>query len=191
MPMTANEVTNWHAFAVSVRQPPRLSESTPTVSRLPAGWQIELSEQGSPDTEALARKLLLHPKSFVTEWLLTGAARDDGVFCAASLTPDDHLLGALFVAPSPPDIDRDWLSARLGTPLDAGERFRLLDGRPSGAMTPRSRLVCVCCQVGDTEINEAIASGCTTITAVGATTRAGSNCGRCHPLIAELIDGTR
>ena len=139
--------------------------------------------------EALARKILLHPASPTTEWLLTGSARDDGSFCAAALTLDDHLLGALFVAPSSIAVDRDWLAARLGTPLDAGERFRLLDGRPSGARTPRSRLVCVCCQVGDTEITEAVASGCTTIAAVGAATRAGTNCGRCHPLITELIAG--
>lgn len=180
---------DWHAFAVTIRRPPRLPAlaTLPAVSRLPSGWQIELSGQGELEMPALARRLLLHPLPPATEWLLTGSERDDGTCCAATFTPDDHLVGALFVAPRPIEIDRDWLAARLGTPLDAGERFRLLDGRPSGAMTPRSRLVCVCCQVGDMEITEAISAGCATIAEVGAATRAGTNCGRCHPLIAELI----
>lgn len=181
---------DWHAFAVTIRRPPRLPAlaALPAVSRLPSGWQIELSGQGEPETDALARKLLLHPSPQVTEWLLTGSERDDGTFRAATFTSDDHLVGALFVAPRPIEIDRDWLAARLGTPLDAGERFRLLDGRPSGAMMPRSRLVCVCCQVGDTEIAEAISAGCATVADVGAATRAGTNCGRCHLVISELIE---
>lgn len=97
------------------------------------------------------------------------------------------MTGALLVAEAPLAVARDWLVARLGTQLDADERFRLLDGRPGGAMTPRGPIVCFCCHVGSNAIAEAVAAGCADVKSVGIATRAGINCGRCKPEIERII----
>jgi assimilatory nitrate reductase catalytic subunit len=187
----------WEGFAVVRSYPVRLSDDCgvplPIETRklksssvITRGWQIELGGSGPREWEERARDLLLGPDEAPTVYMLTNGDGDRCVFRAAAFL-DDCLIGALLVAPRPLKIYREWLAARLGTPIDPGERFRLLDGRPFGPLVPRDRLVCFCCQIGDTEILEAIGAGYATIEAIGDATRAGTNCGRCQPRLAELL----
>ena len=182
----ATSASDWRGFAVVGRRPARLSSDCDVPSPIKSGWQIELNGNGPRAWEELAREMLIGPEASSDAYLLTNGAGASCFRAAAFL--DDCLVGALLVSPRRLEIDRDWLIARLGTDLGAGERFRLLDGRPSGAMTPRRRLVCYCHQIGDNEILEAVEAGCGTVEAVGRVTRAGTNCGTCQPRIAALLE---
>lgn len=184
----ASRVARWQAVAVMYWQPAVALVQHGELATIPSGWLLDIEGNEPKDWEAFARSLLLGDAPPTSAYLLQNNAATPGTYCAAAFL-DDCLVGALLVASPPLQLDRRWLTARLGTPLDAGERFRLLDGRPSGALTPRTSVVCVCCQIGDTEIVEAIAAGRSTIAAIGAATRAGTNCGRCRPRIAALIEG--
>jgi assimilatory nitrate reductase catalytic subunit len=176
----------WQGFAVARGRPARLTGDCAAPLPTKSGWQIELDGRGAREWDELARQLLFGPDDGATSYMLTNSDDERCHFRAAAFA-DDCLVGALLVAPRPLDIYREWLVARLGTPLDPGERFRLLDGRPFGPLVPRDRLVCFCCQIGDAEILEAIEAGATTIEAIGIETRAGTNCGRCQTTLAGML----
>lgn len=176
---------SWFGFAVTQRQPDGRPAGLRSVARIASGWQVELAGGGPADWGGLARHLL--PLDAATGRLLVHDDSTAHIFRAAVFS-DDRLAGALLVAPDPLVTGRDWLAARLGTPLDAGEKFRLLDGRPSGALVPHGAIVCFCCDVGRNEITAAIASGHGSLAAIGAATRAGTHCGRCHPRLERLIE---
>lgn len=57
----------------------------------------------------------------------------------------------------------------------------------SVAQWPAQTTVCNCTGVRRGELGRAIAGGCTTVEALSARTRAGSVCGTCRPLLAELV----
>lgn len=180
-------VTDWHGFAVTQRLPDGVVVGHASLSRIASGWQIELAGIGPADWDGFARRLHFGTQDAATGRLLVHEDSAAGIYRAVALDAD-RLTGALLIAPNPIVIGREWLVARLGTPLDPGETFRLLDGRPSGAMVPRGATVCFCCDVGRNEITAAIASGHATVAAIGAATRAGTHCGRCHPRLERLIE---
>ncbi|MBN0321852.1 hypothetical protein JTM72_33995, partial [Pseudomonas aeruginosa] len=67
-----------------------------------------------------------------------------------------------------PAVDCAWISAAFAAPpSDAVQRHALLSGRPGAAVAPRGRIVCSCFGVGEWSINEAIASGCASVGALG------------------------
>ncbi|MET1254053.1 FAD-dependent oxidoreductase [Aliikangiella maris] len=53
---------------------------------------------------------------------------------------------------------------------------------------PDSYVVCLCSNVTIGELNAAIKSGCRTIEALGEKTKAGTVCGSCKPMLAQLLD---
>ena len=56
----------------------------------------------------------------------------------------------------------------------------------SAAAWPAEALVCNCNSVSKGEIVAAVAAGCHTVERIGQATRAGTTCGSCRPLLAEL-----
>ena len=185
--MDLSPTPDWHGFAVVRRRPRQLDVASMALCAIPAGWRIEFAGNGVRDWDAFARDLLVGPDCQPPERILVHGQAANHVYRAAAFT-GDCLTGAVLIEPRPLAVRRDWLVARLDTTLDAGESFRLMDGRPSGAMTGLSVLVCVCCQVTRDEIVAAIGSGCTSVQAVGAATRAGTHCGGCRPKITGLIE---
>lgn len=177
----------WQAIAVMYWRPPSSAASLGTVSAISSGWLLEFEVEAPCEWQTLARRLLLGAAAPASAYLLQNETGLPRSYHAAAFL-EETLVGAMLVAPPPLSVDRGWLTARLGTPLDPGERFRLLDGRPSGASTPRTSVVCVCCQVGDSQIVEAVKSGTDTLAAIAAATRAGTNCGRCRPRISALLE---
>ena len=189
--MQSGSAMTWQAFAVTRKEPPSIDGASIAPLRGGPGWRIEIQGQGRRNWEQLAQELLRISPAADAYLLSSGDA--EALPYRGLLIENGIMAGALFVGASPfvvPEEGRDWLDARLGTVLDAGERFRLLDGRPGGAMTPRGAIVCFCCHVGANAITEAIEAGCRDVVAVGAATRAGTNCGRCHSDIARLIAST-
>ena len=97
------------------------------------------------------------------------------------------LVGCLFVGPGRPESAWTYLRGRLGEALTEGQvRSLLLAGRASegAACGP---LVCACHGVAKGTIEDAIAGGCADAAAVGAATKAGTNCGSCLPEIRRML----
>ena len=197
----------WYGFAVTRERPQGMSDGGPKLGTtalgatefgateywalgpVAGGWQIELAGSTAHDWDAFARRLFGVETSATSSTALEFLAYGDSVAGHHRIAAfaDDRLIGAIFVSRNPISIARDWLAARLDTPLDPAERFRLLAGRPGGAMKPRGAIVCACCDVGRNEITDAVTTGCRSVQAVGDKTRAGTNCGSCRPEIARLI----
>lgn len=186
----------WHGFAVTRNRPEAAAGIAVAPTPIASGWAMTLSGVAMPVWATFARRLSGLAEDAVTvdrsaSGLPSLEIHEEsdclqGEHCFAALI-DGRLFAALIVKPEPRFAGQDWLVARLATPLDPAERFRLFSGRPGGSMTPRGVPVCVCCDVRLSQIADAIRAGCKSVDAVGAATRAGTNCGRCRPHIAELI----
>ncbi len=71
--------------------------------------------------------------------------------------------------------------------LSGGTRDALLTGTCDIAALADDTQICNCNEVCKGAIATAIQSGCKTVAAVGEKTRAGTGCGTCQPLLAQLI----
>ncbi len=67
------------------------------------------------------------------------------------------------------------------------KRDELLRGAPSGEPL-KGKLVCSCSQVGEGNIQDAIARGCTNFSELCSETGAGLGCGSCKPEVKTLLD---
>ncbi|MYM64560.1 FAD-dependent oxidoreductase [Pseudomaricurvus sp. HS19] len=68
-------------------------------------------------------------------------------------------------------------------------RLWLGQGSESVARWPLTAVVCQCNQVSVGALRRATDEGCNTVAALGKATRAGTVCGSCKPLLAQLIGG--
>ena len=102
---------------------------------------------------------------------------------------DGRLLASLFVSPTHELPPRNWLAGLFAVQeLGAAERASLLVGRPGGGQRDCGRIVCACFGVGLNTLTAAIRErGLTTPEAIGATLKAGTNCGSCVPELRQLI----
>jgi assimilatory nitrate reductase catalytic subunit len=67
------------------------------------------------------------------------------------------------------------------------ERHALLNGQPPGRHVDPGRILCSCFSIGENAIREAIAAGCDSPEALGATLRCGTHCGSCVPELKNLF----
>ncbi len=89
-------------------------------------------------------------------------------------------------------IDAEWLGERFAAAALAPAECRaLLTGRAPAPRPVRGPILCSCFAVGRDAILAAIGSGAVSLDAVGAATRAGTNCGSCRPEIGALIAAAR
>jgi assimilatory nitrate reductase catalytic subunit len=110
-----------------------------------------------------------------------------GTYRAACLR-DDRLEACLFVSPQPQLLSRSWLASLFDKPrLAAGERARVLTGRPQDPCQDLGVTVCACFGVGRNAIETAIAAGCHDLSSIGHRLKAGTNCGSCVPELHRLI----
>jgi assimilatory nitrate reductase catalytic subunit len=103
---------------------------------------------------------------------------------------DGKLILALYTSPDPVLVSRQWAVDLLAeADLRAGA---VLAGRPGADMPDRGAIVCACFSVGANTIASAVTGqGCVTVEAVGACTKAGTNCGSCRAEIRGIIDAHR
>lgn len=167
----------WYGFAVSVR------DFTPTStywakSQADTGWRAELADTPPQNDVVTYAQALFglddEPNVFVDETKgLTRLAFFDG----------DHLVAALFTAPEPVVVARDFVAGLLGK--DAKD---ILAARPGADLPDPGPIVCACMSVGRNQILAAADElGTGDVDAVCQATRAGTNCGSCRPEVAELI----
>lgn len=184
-PVDQPGATGWAGYAVTRARPEPAGAGILTITPVPSGWQTELAGHAPSDWDAHA-PVLLGVRASDTAYILQHGDAAAGTFFAAAFV-DDLLAGALLIGRDPLTEGRDWLIARMGTPLDPAERFRLLAGRPGGAMAPRGPTVCFCCDVRQNDILDAVQTGCTTVHGIGVATRAGTNCGGCQNEIGLIV----
>ena len=172
----------WHGFALSRTDlGATLADWCATIPGK-AAWRHELAGRDGAET-AFARLLALSsgPGRWLT--LLDTAA---GTFRAARVA-DGALMAVVFLSASHVLPERDWLLSLFAEDaIGPDARRALLSGRPAAGIA-RDPAVCVCHGVGAGAIRAAIAAGCGSVLAVGAATRAGTNCGSCRPEIAALL----
>ncbi|MBV2186677.1 MAG: molybdopterin-dependent oxidoreductase [Rhizobium sp.] len=176
-----------YGFAVSAVKPQGLSAAYWALARAEGGWRVELAfDAPLADVEAWCR---LH-------FALPDAAESLGYSDSASgeariaFFNGDTLLLALFVAPEPVSVSRNWAIGQLSEPhANARTRFAVVAGRPGAGRSDPGATVCSCFSVGVNQIVAAVRSGCRTVEAIGETLYAGTNCGSCRAEIKGIIDG--
>ncbi|MDQ8728919.1 nitrate reductase [Bradyrhizobium sp. LHD-71] len=67
------------------------------------------------------------------------------------------------------------------------ERRLLLSGRSGDGLAATGPIVCACFGVGRNAIDEAIGQGACSVTAIGASLKAGTNCGSCIPELKRML----
>ena len=101
-----------------------------------------------------------------------------------------RLVVALYTSPDPVLVSRQWAAGLLAAEDLTGSA--VLAGRPGADMPDGGAIVCSCFSVGLNTIAAAVArQGCTSVEAVGACTKAGTNCGSCRAEIRGIIDAHR
>lgn len=173
----------WHGFAVLRNKPDQLETGYWAIAPTEGGWRVEMAGNSETDLEHLAARLLPEDAEFLRfEDVTTGALR------IAGWTGAD-LAGAFFFGPDLVGVSRPWacglLTAETAT---KDQRFRVLAGRPPADLPDKGAIVCSCFQVGSSEIAVEAARGATTVKAIGACLKAGTNCGSCRSEIQTLLD---
>ena len=168
----------WHGFAICA------DDLDPVCNywaraRTPQGWRAELAGVDTPaDWEVGARKIFNLPEA-------TAQVMRDPAKGTARIAFHDggRLLAALFVAPEPVAVMRDYLAG-----LPGNEAEGMLTGRAPLDLPDPGPVVCSCFSVGINTILDAIETrGLMTVDATGEALEAGTNCGSCRPEIAELL----
>lgn len=166
----------WYGFAVTRRNVSPLTDYW-SRARIQGGWRIELAGKTACDFEELARSILEYEGE-----LIRYCDQSKGTVRFAAFH-DGKVLGALFIAPDPLKVSKEFITASLGSvsPL-------VLAGRPAADMPDPGPIVCSCFSVGVNTILTAIQEGgLMTVDEIGGALRAGTNCGSCKPELAELL----
>jgi len=142
-------------------------------SAVKGGWLTELAGLGTVDAGALL------PRG---EWIEV-ADHARGMRRIAVTGADGTLAAALYLTRTGVLPPREWVAAQLGL-AEAGAD-ELMAARPSVGLPDRGPVVCVCHGVGEKDIASCAGR---TVAEVGASTRAGTNCGSCRPAIARLLE---
>jgi assimilatory nitrate reductase catalytic subunit len=152
-----------------------------------AGWESLPSGQGRD-----AWVLGLLQASPAAE-LISYADSGRGAFRYASII-DGRLDACLLLARRASDLpaSETWVAA-LGKPISPDSRLGLLAGG-IGRKTPTDdgRTICVCFGVGMTQLRRAISEQrLGSLSEIGTTLRAGTNCGSCIPELTRILRGVR
>lgn len=178
-----------YGFAVSRVKPKLHMADYWALAPAEHGWRMELGFWQRPGD--LSR--LAHTMFGVSEdaALTTSIDARVGRFNIA-LFDSGRLVFALFLAPEPVLVSRQWAVEQLGADHGAAAtRANMLSGRPGADMPDPGPLVCSCFGVGANQIADAVVGGCHDVAAVGEALNAGTNCGSCRTEIRRLIDAHR
>ncbi|MBZ0209138.1 MAG: nitrate reductase [Hyphomicrobium sp.] len=177
-----------YGFCVLRHKPPTIDAEYWAIARCSSGWRIELALAAPPeDWSAFVTGLLAGDAPVLSAYHdpHTGHRR----FAAYA---GGRLSAALFFAPEPVAVARDWAVEQLGASCPGRyARVAVMAGRPANGTVDRGATVCACFGVGTNEIAAAAARGCTTVAAIGDALQAGTNCGSCRAEIRNILDARR
>lgn len=84
------------------------------------------------------------------------------------------------------DDEKIITSRRLRKFQETGDLFPITAASLPVIQWPEKRTVCNCLKINRGQLSEAVTNGCTTIESISQCTGAGTVCGSCQPLLAEL-----
>jgi assimilatory nitrate reductase catalytic subunit len=189
----------WFAFAILANRPAAIDAPYWVVAPAKGGWRVELAGlEPVGDWTSFARTLLRvgggHPGASDADnsELLSYHDQATGQHRFAAFA-GERLLGAVYAGPTPVGVSRSWAADQLEAPeLSASARLRLLAGRPGADVPDRGAIVCACFEVGFNQIaTAATTGGCTSVEAIGAALKAGTNCGSCRSEISRIVKDAR
>jgi assimilatory nitrate reductase catalytic subunit len=175
-----------YGFAILRERPCKIDAEYWAIAKCNGGWRVELAfAEDRDDWQGTAQSLF--GEDAVAETIAYHDIRAGQYRFARYVS--EHLVGALFLAPEPVAVSRDWAAQQLITTYaDRRARFGVIAGRPGKGAIDKGAIVCSCFGVGSNEITAAIARGCTSLTAIGAALQAGTNCGSCRAEIRNIIN---
>jgi assimilatory nitrate reductase catalytic subunit len=171
----------WYGFAVTAEKP--VAESAYWArARTQSGWQLELADEVLPeDWQSFAAEMF--GLSDVNVLSVAGAKPGSA---RVAFQKDGRVLAALFVAPTPVEVSRQFVAGAIGTEAP------ILAGRPGADQPDPGPTLCACFNVGVNTILRAIETeNLTTVEEIGAALEAGTNCGSCRPEISALLANTQ
>jgi assimilatory nitrate reductase catalytic subunit len=113
-----------------------------------------------------------------------------GIYRGASFA-GDRIQACLFIGPAGDAGDWNVIKGLFAADaLSDDQRRMLLSGKSADGLASAGPIVCACFGVGRTMICDAIAAGAHSAAEIGATLKAGTNCGSCIPELKRLIAQT-
>ncbi|HWU19112.1 MAG TPA: molybdopterin-dependent oxidoreductase [Devosia sp.] len=176
-----------YGFFVAANRPMLDSADYWAIAEAQGGMRGELAWFDEPqDWEAWLRAAFALPE---TVRVLSALDTRSGRRSFAAMA-NGKLIAALYTSPDPVLVSRQWAAGLLTA--DKLDGSAVLAGRPGADMPDTGAIVCSCFSVGINTIAAAVTGqGCTTVEAVGACTKAGTNCGSCRAEIRGIIDAHR
>jgi assimilatory nitrate reductase catalytic subunit len=176
-------------FAVLKSKPRAFGADYWALATCDGGWRVELAfGKNAPDWRQVAMDLFaVQANADISAYhdLESGQHR---FACFDGVT----LVGALYLAPEPVSVSRQWAVSQLTDVMTGRSRLGVIAGRPhKGGGSDRGAIVCSCLNVGTNDIAAAVARGCMTVSAIGEATGAGTNCGSCRSEIKAHIGAMR
>ncbi|THV20229.1 nitrate reductase [Peteryoungia ipomoeae] len=175
-----------HVFLVTVARPQDIDLDYWAIAKTDGGYRLEMAGDAPADgwMSWLKYRLKLPDGMEISHYRDTS-----GVDERLAIFSEDRLLAALYVSALPVAVSRQWAASQLTATWPTGKpRSSIIAGRPSTHQPDKGAIVCSCHSVGINEIAAAARAGCRSLEAIGAATRAGTNCGSCRPEIRRLID---
>ena len=177
----------WYGFILSRRKLKIRHASYWSVSKGRGFWRYEVAgDEAAADWANCARQLLCQNADNV-EWVEYFDSAQ-GRYRGARIE-NGHLESCIFIGPEQDLPERDWLAKLLAKEsLQEDERISILTGKPLSGQHDAGPIICSCFSVGLNTLTEAITKQhLTTVEAVGAVLKAGTNCGSCIPELKRLI----
>jgi assimilatory nitrate reductase catalytic subunit len=175
-----------YGFAVVRERPRGFNADYWALARCDGGWRVEFAfADAAREWPSFAANLF--NKTSAADVLAYRDARAGRQRYACF--DGDRLTGALFLAPEPVVVSRNWAVDQLNTEFaQHAARFAVLAGRAGRGTVDRGATVCSCFGVGANQIAGAVAAGCITVERIGQALQAGTNCGSCRAEIKGIID---
>lgn len=178
-------VAEAYGFAVLARKPEQIDAEYWALAKCDGGWRVELGFAfAREDWAAVAETLFGGSPASET---IAFRDRQSGRYRFACYR-DEALVGALFLAPEPVAVSRDWAVGQLSASHSRAARFQIIAGRPGAGVADKGATVCSCFGVGANQIAAAARKGCRTVAAIGETLQAGTNCGSCRAEIKAILE---
>jgi assimilatory nitrate reductase catalytic subunit len=174
-----------YGFAVLRQRPSALASEYWALAKCAGGWRLELAFAGdSRDWPAFAISLF---SALPGVEILSYLDQASGQYRFACFD-GERLVGALFLASEPVAVPRGWACDQLAR-HHAGQRARIgvIAGRSGGGFIDRGAIICSCFGIGASQIENAVAAGCRSVSAIGHALAAGTNCGSCRGEIGKII----
>lgn len=109
-----------------------------------------------------------------------------------ALLNNNRLVATLFIRDQQSHYDlpaHQWLEGLFDQDeISELDRKYLLSGQ-SGSAEDSGAIICSCFSVGEKQIKQAIAEGCSSVEALGEKLKCGTNCGSCVPELSAFLEG--